>query len=94
MKEVREVGFEVFSFTSSLLQEIKKKRKKIVIVSANCHDTLKYVFESANLLRYVDVICARDDVTRTKPHPAHFECALKMLGIGKIVGKNKYCQDM
>ena len=43
-------------------------------------------------MQYVDVICARDDVIRTKPHPAHFECALKMIGVGKnevmMVGDN------
>ncbi len=92
LEEVKKVGFEVFSFTPQLLEEIKKKGKKIVIVSANCHDTLTYVFESAGLLQYVDVICGRDDVVRTKPHPAHFECALKKLGLRKneaiMVGDN------
>jgi HAD superfamily hydrolase (TIGR01509 family) len=64
----------------TVLQILKKKRKKVGIITRNHRAVALKVLKRCGLEQYVDLLLARDDVERVKPHPDHVLEAIKKLG--------------
>jgi len=55
----------------TILQILKEKKMKIGIITRNNRNVAVQVLKKCDLCQYIDVILARDDVNRVKPHPDH-----------------------
>ncbi|MBU7014060.1 MAG: HAD-IA family hydrolase [Theionarchaea archaeon] len=64
----------------TVLQILKKKKRKVGIITRNHREVACRVLKRCNLEQYVDLLLARDDVERVKPHPDHVLEAIKRLG--------------
>ncbi|MBU6997151.1 MAG: HAD-IA family hydrolase [Theionarchaea archaeon] len=64
----------------TVLQILKKKKKKIGIITRNHRAVALKVLKRCGLEQFVDLLLARDDVERVKPHPDHMLEAVRRLG--------------
>jgi phosphoglycolate phosphatase len=64
----------------NVLQTLKEKKKKVGVITRNQREVALQVLKKCGLLQYVDMILARDDVGKVKPHPDHVLQAIKKLG--------------
>ena len=59
----------IYEGTIEALKFLKENDKKVGIVSAKDHATIKKIAERFNFLQYVDLIVGEDDVVNQKPDP-------------------------
>lgn len=71
---------KVFPNVVETLEELKKRNKKLAIVTAKMRDGAIYGLEITGLKSYFDVIITIDDVTHPKPHPEPVIKAINELG--------------
>lgn len=64
----------------NVLRILKEKKKMVGVITRNHRKVTLNVLKKCELLPYVDVILARDDVSKVKPHPDHVLQAIKKLG--------------
>ena len=62
-----------------VLKLLKKKKLKVGIITRNNKRVAVLILEKSGLKPYVDIILARDDVEKVKPHPDHVLKALEEL---------------
>jgi phosphoglycolate phosphatase len=63
----------------TVLKLLKKHKKKVGVITRNNRRVVIHILEKSGLSAYVDIILARDDVERVKPHPDHVLQALEKL---------------
>lgn len=66
--------------TERVLKLLKERKKKVGVISRNNRRVVLRVLEKCGLTQYVDIILARDDVEKVKPHPDHVMKAVEELG--------------
>lgn len=85
---------EVFPDSIDLLNLLKSKGKSIGIITRNSKAASMKTLEISGLMKYMDVIVTREDVTKVKPDPEHVEVAIKYLekkaGDTVVIGDHKY----
>ena len=85
---------EVFPDSIDLLNHLKSKGKSIGIITRNSKAASMKTLEISGLMKYMDVIVTREDVTKVKPDPEHVEVAIKYLeknaGDTVVIGDHKY----
>jgi HAD superfamily hydrolase (TIGR01509 family) len=62
-----------------ILNLLREKSMKIGVITRNNRKVVMQVLKKSGLARYVDVVLARDDVERVKPHPTHVLTAIENL---------------
>ena len=62
-----------------VLELLKKKKVKVGIITRNNKRVAVLILEKSGLKPYVDIVLARDDVEKVKPHPDHVLKALEEL---------------
>jgi pyrophosphatase PpaX len=63
------------------LKMLKEKGIKIAAVSARSKRTTKKSLEETGLIKYIDIVISREDVTHSKPNPEALLLALKALKV-------------
>ena len=85
---------EVFPDSIDLLNLLKSTGKSIGIITRNSKAASMKTLEISGLMKYMDVIVTREDVTKVKPDPEHVEVAIKYLekkaGDTVVIGDHKY----
>jgi len=64
-----------------IINQLSSKGIRIAVVTRGCRNYAFLALQSSGLLKLVDVIVARDDVTNPKPHPFHLQYAISALGV-------------
>lgn len=62
-----------------ILQILHEKQIKIGVITRNNRKVVMHVLKKSGLAGYVDVVLARDDVEKVKPHPNHVLTAIQAL---------------
>ena len=62
-----------------VVKMLKTRNKKVGVITRNNRRVVVHVLEKIGLTPYVDVILARDDVKKVKPHPDHVLEAVEKL---------------
>lgn len=62
------------------LQQLKEKKLKIGVITRSCREYALKALKVACLLEYIDVIVARDDFVKSKPHAEPLVHAMKTIG--------------
>ncbi len=63
----------------TVLKLLKKHKKKVGVITRNNRRVVLNILEKSGLSVYVDIVLARDDVEKVKPHPDHVLQALNKL---------------
>lgn len=78
----------------NLLSLLKEKNMKIGVITRNNRTVALNVLKKSGLQQYVDVVLARDDVDKVKPHPDHVVKAVNLLDSvcekTMVVGDHRY----
>ncbi len=67
--------------TKEILQKLKTKKIKIGIVTRNCRGSTIEALRITDMLKFIDIIVARDDCENPKPDSEHLLRALRGLNI-------------
>lgn len=62
-----------------VLKLLKEKKKKVGLITRNNRKVAVKVLKKCGLYQYVDILLARDDVGKVKPHPDHVLEAVQKL---------------
>jgi len=63
----------------AILRLLREKKVKIGVITRNNRKVVMQVLKKSGLDKYVDIILARDDVEKVKPHPNHILTAIQHL---------------
>lgn len=66
-----------------LIEELRRLNKKLALITASERDTTLALLKHCKLFDFFDVVITRQDTHKTKPDPAPYQHALKMLNITK-----------
>jgi HAD superfamily hydrolase (TIGR01549 family) len=69
-----------FPQVRELFQRLRQDGLRLVLASSSKGDELKFYLRLCNIEDLLDAQTAKDDVSKTKPHPDIFEAALDKLG--------------
>jgi phosphoglycolate phosphatase len=72
-------GKDLFPFTREALRALRQMGFRLGILTRACMDALTLVFP--DVMDYIDAVATREEVRFVKPHPAHMEKMLEMLGV-------------
>jgi HAD superfamily hydrolase (TIGR01549 family) len=65
----------------STLNQLSSKGILIAVVTRGCRNYASLALKSSGLLKLIDLLVARDDVTNPKPHPFHLIYTMNALGV-------------
>lgn len=71
----------IFDGVIATFSELKKRNKKVGIISSKDHFTIERISERNNFLKYIDIIIGEDDVTNQKPSPDALYYAASKLNV-------------
>ena len=72
-------GKGLFPFTREALRALRNEGFRLGILTRACMEALNLVFP--DVMDYIDAVATREEVRFVKPHPAHMEKMLEMLGV-------------
>jgi phosphoglycolate phosphatase len=65
----------------NVINQLSLKGIRIAVVTRGCRNYASLTLKSSQLLKLIDLLVARDDVTNPKPHPLHLQYAMNALGV-------------
>ena len=65
----------------NIINQLSLKGIRIAVVTRGCRNYASLALKSSQLLKLIDLLVARDDVTNPKPHPLHLQYAMNALGV-------------
>jgi pyrophosphatase PpaX len=71
---------ELYPDTLFVLEALKKKGKRIALITTSLHNNVHHLLDKYNLHDFFDVVITNEDTTLHKPHPDPLYKALEELG--------------